>query len=269
MDFLLQSLLKEKSRVSFDLDYAYICSVLSGVAYLTYKDQMNFFLDNKFFDIKIVTNKNATVCLVCFKDDVFIIFQGTVFTDGEDIEDNLDLEWVEEGLGKVVKGYRNHLDLVWGDIVKYLANKKDKTIIFCGHSMGGAVGQIANQRIPNSLGYYFGSCRSVNRTLAKNNKSLIYQVRRKLDIVPYYPLAVFGYKYLGLPFLIKKDRVVLKRLKLINAIESVGYTSLYFICKVLKIIGIDNVLRNSVLSSHEIINYQAAILAVIKLANQQ
>lgn len=253
IDTLIGCLTTQKDYKAFDLNHAIICAVLSNYVYETDKKQKQLFIAFGFENITVVSKKNTHVTLATYNADLYVIFAGTNFADNEDLLDNLKLVWANEGAGEVHEGYKKHLDAVWQDISNYVNTHDHTNLIVTGHSMGAACGQIANYRLPWSIGYYFGSPRVVDKKIEKDIFANIYNIRNRFDIVSELPPGAFGFKLCGEIYTLNPDVLVKKLPKLCDFFRSIFYTILFYVTKIWsKIFGSKNHFQNLIVMNHGI-----------------
>ena len=250
---------------NFNLHEAYVCLQLCQLSYLTIDTQRKILKKYKFNKFKTFSVLN-TYAFICIKNKtLFITFKGSDFTDPSDIVDNLKIEKVKEGKGKVHLGYKEHIDRIWLDLLKEISKIKFDNIIITGHSMGGAVGQIANYRLPGTKGYYFGSARSVNSTIYKNQKSFVYHIQNEYDLITNFPPKLFfGFRLIGTRFVLKYGKLYLRPQSLFEIFYGIFYMLAFlFLLGISKIFGIKNKMKDLLLKNHEIIYYHRNLEAYI------
>jgi hypothetical protein len=242
--------------IGFDLHECYTSLQLCQVAYLTVEKQREKLKKYGFKCFKSFVKEN-TCAFICKKQGtLFIVFRGTDFSDPRDISDNLNIRKVNDGKGKVHAGYKEHLDRVWRDILKAISANKFRNIIVTGHSMGGGVGQIINHRLPGTKGYYFGSTRSVNSRIFKNQKSFIYHIQNSYDLVPNTPPRIFGYRLLGEAFILEYGKLYSRPKRL----GEIFYTLFYMFAFIgmftfTKMFGVNERIKDIILTHHKIADY--------------
>ena len=256
VDLFLKALTAKKQKSKFDPNYALICANLSKQAYSTPEDQKTFLAKYGFTEITSFVQDASEAFACCYGGDLYIAIAGTNFTSIKDIMNDIDIGWKREGVGEVHDGYQDHLNLIWSNIKTHINNTPNKQVIITGHSLGGGVGQIVNYRLPASMGYFFGSTRAVDADIQQYNKSLVYQIIHRYDIVPQLPLAIMGYRLLGNVFVIENDTVTVKLPSWHDTLYSIVSTLLYYGMMVYtKSFTNKSKLDNRVLSSHTIVSY--------------
>lgn len=241
----------------FNLYEAYTCLQLCQLSYLSVTKQKTTLKQNKFIKFKGFSSEN-TYAFASVKDKtMYIVFRGSDLSDFDDIFDNLDIEKTEEGIGKVHAGYKKHLDRIWKNICLYISKNKCEKIIITGHSMGGAVGQIASYRLPGTVGYFFGSARSVDNKIYKSQKSHIYQIQNKYDVVTNFPPKfLFGFRLMGEKYVLKYGELYFRQQKLSEVFYSIGYMMLFLMVKLLsKIFRFNDKMCNILVKNHIVSSY--------------
>jgi len=255
---------KRLGDIGFDLHECYVALQLSQVAYLTIEKQRKKLKKYGFNCFHSFVKENTCVFICKKKGTLYIVIRGTDFSDRRDIVDNLNIKKVKDGSGKVHAGYKEHLDRVWKDVLKAIAGIKFKNIIVTGHSMGGGVGQIINHRLPGTKGYYFGSTRSVNSYIFKNQKSFVYHVQNEYDLVPHTPPRLFGYRLSGETFILKYGKLRARPQYLSELFYTIFYMFLFLGMFIFaKLFGVKEKLKDLVLVNHKIADYHRNLEAYI------
>ncbi|MEL7497496.1 MAG: lipase family protein [Planctomycetota bacterium] len=186
---LQQSLLfAEVSMISY-LDVAE-CNVAAG--------QLGF-TDGKFFEVD-----GSQAYWFQNGHDSVIVFRGTEADDWNDIKADANaLTALAETAGKVHRGFKTEVDEIWPHIEKAL-EANDKTLWFCGHSLGGAMATICSGRCvlsylkmePEGL-FTYGSPRVGCRRFVNYIKLNHCRWVNNNDIVARMPPAWMGYRHSG------------------------------------------------------------------------
>jgi len=255
---------KQLAEIGFNPYEAYTCLQLSQVSYLHIDKQRKKLKKYNFSYFRSFTKEN-TYAFICKKNDiVYITFRGTDFSNKNDILDDLDIKKVKEGVGHVHKGYKRHLDRVWKDILLELSKINFSRIVITGHSMGGAVGQIANYRLPGSKGYFFGSSRSVDSKIYKDQKSFIYHIQNEYDLVSTLPPKLLGFRLLGERYILKYGKLYPRTQSLFEIFYTIMYMIFFLtIYGVTKIFGVKDKIKNLLWKNHEIADYHTNLEAYI------
>lgn len=255
---------KHFGETGFNMYEAYICLQLSQASYLPIEKQRKILKKYKFTNFKSFA-KDTTYAFICKKKGtLFIVIRGTDFANEKDILDNLKIEKVKEGSGKVHGGYKKHLDKVWNDIIAAIAKSTFDNIIVTGHSMGAACGQIVNYRLPGTKGYYFGSARSVNSKIYKTQKSFVYHIQNKYDLVPNLPPRLFGFRLIGQKYELRYGSLKPASQKLCSMLYVIFYSILFLgITAVAKLFEFKEKMKNLLLINHRASGYHKNLEAYI------
>jgi hypothetical protein len=149
--------------------------------------------------------KKGTQCFIAHNNDFIIVcFRGTEVEEVHDVITDAKFILVDsEQGGKVHKGVKDAIDLVWNDIKEYMQNirrnlAQKQTVWFTGHSLGAALAMLAADRYGNVQGVYtFGSGRIGDEDFANNYYANTYRFVNNNDIVPMVPPPIL-YRHVGL-----------------------------------------------------------------------
>lgn len=151
----------------------------------------------------------GTEAYLCKNEEMAVlVFRGT--TDGTDWKTNFNVRKRRISAG-VYEGEETHVKVHSGfyDAFMQHANAiksdldalpKDLPIFFTGHSLGGALAQLATARFQSdqvAACYTFGSPRAGDITLDGYVKPPHYRVTNGWDIVPFIPFFLLGYRHCG------------------------------------------------------------------------
>lgn len=154
----------------------------------------------------------GTEAYLCESDEMFVLaFRGS--TDGRDLLTNLNIFKQKLEVGQYdnqpqyVKAHRGfylafkeHIKQMDADLQKIIKSAPDKPIFITGHSLGGALAQLATLTYScDQIGacYTFGSPRAGNRSLDRFVKPPHYRVTNEWDSVPFVPAFWLGYRHTG------------------------------------------------------------------------
>ena len=136
--------------------------------------------------------------------NVCVVFRGTEPLQWSDIKADLKVRKVKCPTGFVHRGFKDALDKIWPDILKWIQDieimSKPIDVWFTGHSLGGALATLAASRWNTQLThlYTFGSPRVGG---SKFIKSILtnqrYRFRNNNDIVTRVPPEILGYKHMS------------------------------------------------------------------------
>lgn len=180
----------------FSIAKAYWFAELARLSYRSYR-RVSFILNRKFNIINVTyfDNNGTQAFGFTWKNNVYVVFRGTEITSWEDIRSDISVWMVEEEHGRVHHGFKEAVDSVWDDIVQFLSKHRDKTLWWCGHSLGGACAVISANRVPNSVVYTYGCPRVGNYEYAMNYQVPHWRFVNCNDIVPKVPKL--GYMHTG------------------------------------------------------------------------
>jgi len=176
-------------------------SELSMNAYLGVSEFSDIYSDN--FDIKFF-DSGSTQCYALWDDsDLIYAFRGTEPKKLSDIKTDIRFrktEASEDSSGRVHRGFKDGLDLIWDDLLDHFENYSvSKNIFLTGHSLGAALATIAAGRLENEnvVGYTYGSPRVGNSKFRESFQHQFYRFRNNNDIVTRQPPEIIGYTHVG------------------------------------------------------------------------
>ncbi|MEM7564706.1 MAG: lipase family protein [Pseudomonadota bacterium] len=136
--------------------------------------------------------------------DCVVACRGTEPADWNDIKADIDAVAVAaETIGRVHRGFKKEVDDLWPIIEgRLVANQK--TLWFCGHSLGGAMAAICAGRcylshiesMPKGL-FTYGSPRVGDNRYVNHVKLEYFRWVNNNDIVTHVPPAWMGYRHTG------------------------------------------------------------------------
>lgn len=192
------------SELSF-LRQSLLFAEVSMISYLSI-EQCNIaagklgFTDGKFFNVE-----GAQAYWFQNKYDSVVVCRGTEASDWRDIKADVNaLTALAETVGKVHRGFKSEVDLIWPHIEKALEVNK-APLWFCGHSLGGAMAKICAGRCmlsyiksePDGL-YTYGSPRVGCKRYVNHVKlDHYYRWVNNNDIVTRVPPVWLGYRHSG------------------------------------------------------------------------
>ncbi len=191
------------SELSF-LRKSLLFAEISMISYLSV-DECNIaagklgFTDGKFFDCG-----GSQAYWFQNEHDSVIVIRGTEARDWNDIKADANaLTALAETVGKVHRGFKTEVDEIWPHIEKEL-EKNEKTLWFCGHSLGGAMATICAGRCmisyiksePEAL-FTFGSPRVGCKRFVNHIKMDHFRWVNNNDIVTRVPPVWLGYRHSG------------------------------------------------------------------------
>tara|TARA_B110000503_G_scaffold142685_1_gene240346 strand:+ start:58 stop:795 length:738 start_codon:yes stop_codon:yes gene_type:complete len=185
--------------IGFSVRNSEFFAKLSMDAYLDVSDFAQIYF--KDFNVKLFDTK-GTQCFALWDDtDLMYIFRGTEPTKLADIAADLKFRKVDSDCsGKVHRGFKGALDVVWDDILEhYNQHKKDRNLFFSGHSLGAALATLAAARLgdENTTGYTYGSPRVGDINFSKAFKPQFFRFKNNNDVVTRHPLEIVGFRHVG------------------------------------------------------------------------
>jgi triacylglycerol lipase len=187
-------------------------SELAMNAYLGVSEFSDIYSDN--YDIKFF-DYGSTQCYALWDDnDLIYAFRGTEIAKLSDIKTDIRFRKTEasdESVGRVHRGFKDGLDLIWDDLLDHFENYSSKeglfhrklstkkNIFLTGHSLGAALATIAAGRFDdqNVVGYTYGSPRVGNSEFREAFRPKFYRFRNNNDIVTRQPPEFIGYTHVG------------------------------------------------------------------------
>lgn len=167
----------------------------------------------KVFETQGEPNHGGTHCFLAMSKDqqtAVVSFRGTDANDPQDITDDIDgifTPW-EKG-GRVDQGFKGALDDVRNDLMTALSKINDTRLLITGHSLGAAMATLLASLLGKVELYTIGSPLvgddAFVATLANVNNHRYVDCS---DIVTHVPPHEFGYRHVGLPYYIAKDRSI-------------------------------------------------------------
>lgn len=184
----------------FQLDTALTCAKLSGLAYMP-PDNFAISAHCEGFSACDFFEDRDTQCYVVADDEtIFCVFRGT--SSVGDWRTNLQVDLIETLVGSVHRGFARALETAWYKIERHiltLLHARQREVIFCGHSLGGALATLASVRIHFQsvcpLLYTFGSPRIGAKTWAENYWNTVgecgFRVTNNNDVVATVPTCPY------------------------------------------------------------------------------
>jgi triacylglycerol lipase len=145
----------------------------------------------------------STDCYLAWHPDfVLVAFRGTEPDEWKDSLTDANLLLVSWTAGRVHKGFRDAIDLIWPTLEDRLESlAPGRTVWFCGHSLGAALATLAADRYQGTSGVCtFGSPRVGNKAFCTAfagrlaGRTLRYV--NDQDVVATVPPPLFGYKHI-------------------------------------------------------------------------
>ena len=192
---------------NFSWKQATLCAKLSMYAYQNEAGFKKAMKPAKKWQIKFFDFGGTQAYALSDKKEFYLVFRGTQPTQWSDIKADLKFRKVKsldvdgKSEGKVHRGFKDALDLVWDSVVAHMVKCKasEKDIIITGHSLGAALATLVAGRLndPTILLYTFGSPRVANSKWNSCQKFQHFRFRNNNDIVTRVPPAWIGFKHNG------------------------------------------------------------------------
>lgn len=193
-----------------DLDFkkrSLLFAELAQIAYLDLDEATKAVKKLGFTTIEFYNNDGAQAYRFMNKKDLVIACRGTQPTEFQDIAADLKATPVKsDSVGRVHRGFKKEVDDLWPMISEDITRKVnvDKTIWFCGHSLGAAMATIMASRCWDNIDlndpielYTYGSPRVGWRKFVNTLAVKHYRWVNNNDIVTSVPPWIIGYKHDG------------------------------------------------------------------------
>lgn len=191
----------------YTIQLLYKMAVACNVSYLDSKDAKPHFKNMLNANVISFLDINGAQAYITETDEYHIIsFRGTEPSEWSDIKADLyALKETDEPFtyGKVHRGFKKEVDKLWPTLQSWLTSeqKKLKTLIITGHSLGAAMATIFSSRIKKFFQHTlvtFGSPRVGNfKFTCECNDVKHYRVQNNNDIVTRVAPAWMGFKHHG------------------------------------------------------------------------
>ena len=177
---------------------------LAKIAYNTEKKAASQAKRLGFTTVEFYDKDGAQAYRFMNKDDIVIACRGTEPSEFNDIKADLKaMPVMAETVGRVHRGFKAEVDELWPMIEEDLLRKANvnKTLWFCGHSLGAAMATIMASRCYHNLDlndpielYTYGSPRVGWKKYCNSLGVVHHRWRNNNDIVTKVPLWVMGYR---------------------------------------------------------------------------
>jgi hypothetical protein len=156
-------------------------------------------------------------CVVSLREDAplsrrlaVVAFRGTDVKDGSNLLFDADLElesWA--GRGRVHKGFATALSQVQKELLASLDSLQGCRVLYTGHSLGAAMATLlAGLKKPDTL-FTFGSPRVGDAEFVASLQGITnFRFQDCCDLVTHVPPEELGYRHLGQPHYIDRERRV-------------------------------------------------------------
>ena len=182
---------------NFSAFNAYRMAELSESAYLG-RDEFSQYAKSWGMEFEPFDMTETECYLAWDEGNLLLVFRGT---ESYEIDDWLTDVRIRK-VGGIHRGFKEALDKVWKPLSKLIKEKrKTRPLIITGHSLGGALAQLASLRSFPELIYTFGSPRAMDLKTAKGYDKLLgnvtHRVVNRLDFVPRLPPRALNYSHVG------------------------------------------------------------------------
>lgn len=193
---------------SFDLLNAWWLAEASFLAYVRDPRFVAACLGRAGLRNAVAFEKRATACHVAEADDwILCVFRGTDVTEIDNVLTDINFILGEhEGEGRVHRGFKAALDVVWQPLSNHLrALPSTKIVWFTGHSLGAALATLAARRFDRERSLVtFGSPRVGDAAWSTAHSVPTWRVVNHLDLVAFLPPPL-RYRHVGAPTILGED----------------------------------------------------------------
>jgi len=180
---------------------------LASIAYCNEKDAKSQVKKLGFTTVEFYNRDGAQAYRFMNKDDIVIACRGTQPSEFNDIKADLKaMPVMAETVSRVHRGFKAEVDELWPMVEEDINRKANvnKTLWFCGHSLGAAMATIMASRCKHNIDlndpielYTSGSPRVGWRAYCKSLNVEHHRWVNNNDIVTRVPLAAMGYVHHG------------------------------------------------------------------------
>ena len=180
---------------------------LASIAYSNKKEATSQVKKLGFTTVEFYNKDGAQAYRFMNKDDIVIACRGTQPTEFNDIKADLKaFPVMAETVSRVHRGFKSEVDELWPMIQEDILRKSNvnKTLWFCGHSLGAAMATIMASRCKYDIDlndpielYTYGSPRVGWKGYCDSLNVTHHRWKNNNDIVTTVPLAIMGYRHHG------------------------------------------------------------------------
>lgn len=177
---------------------------LAWVAYLAEESAAKIVDDIGLRETMFFDRDGSQAYIFKTEHDCIVACRGTEPNEWNDVKADCNaFTAVSETVGRVHRGFKKEVDDLWPRLEEALVNN-DKTLWFCGHSLGGAMATICAGRCflshikstPRQL-FTYGSPRVGNKRYVNHVKLEHVRWVNNNDIVTRVPMLWMGYRHTG------------------------------------------------------------------------
>ncbi|MBV1892736.1 MAG: lipase family protein [Ilumatobacteraceae bacterium] len=186
------------------LNRSLLFAEISMLSYLRHDEAQPVFSSVGFTSVEYIERDGAQVYLLGTEDDLVVACRGTEPNEWNDIKADANaLTDLAETVGRVHRGFKREVDDIW-PVVETSLLDDERTVWFCGHSLGGAMATICASRADHmdpgpmlSEVHTFGSPRVGTKRYINNHEVQHVRWVNNNDIVARVPPRWFGYGHTG------------------------------------------------------------------------
>ena len=165
-----------------------------------------------FSSIAYIERDGAQAYHLATETDAIVVCRGTEPNEWNDIRADANaLTDVAETVGRVHRGFKREVDDIWPEVSAALTGE-ERTVWFCGHSLGGAMATICAARSEFSddtttarAVYSFGSPRVGTKRYIQHASVPHIRWVNNNDIVTRVPPRWFGYRHTGIEMYLDRN----------------------------------------------------------------
>ena len=194
------------AKMSF-LEKSLLFANLSSIAYMDLEEAKKAVKKYGFTTVEFYNKDGAQAYRFMNKEDIVIACRGTQPTEFNDIKADLKaMPVIAETISRVHRGFKAEVDELWPMVQEDILRKVNvnKTLWFCGHSLGAAMATIMASRCKYDIDlndpielYTFGSPRVGWKGYCDSLNVEHHRWVNNNDIVTRVPLALMGYRHHG------------------------------------------------------------------------
>lgn len=154
------------------------------------------------------TETDTQALVASTRQAIVVAFRGTEPTKLKDLLTDAELSMVAGPLGKVHEGFWESLESIWSPLQRAIGELQDgrRTVWFTGHSLGGALAQLAVARLVQMRRgvqglYTYGSPRCGDIRFAKEFErhagNITFRVVNEADLIPDAAPTFLGFEHCG------------------------------------------------------------------------